>query len=202
MTDSNNSSWQSSPLRTPDDALSSANIPGYHDPHFMRRGSLPAGELFPLPDQSPLYPAFAGSVNPFSRRRSVDASLHRLHSNPYAPLARAKNGMIGSRISSQPKGRPHQLMKQSLLPGHPGSDSASLSMHTRHSSMDGRHFRLPAASISPSPSPLSSAHLAVRGSLPDNNLYAFSSRQVCSPIPGPLPSPDFSFGAPSSNGSK
>jgi hypothetical protein len=39
--------------------------------------------------------------------------------------------------------------------------------------------------------------ISSRASLPDHRLYAVTSRVVGSPIPGPLPSPNFSFGAAS-----
>ena len=69
--------------------------------------------------------------------------------------------------------------------------------HTRHSSMESRPLRHSPGALtsSSSPSPLSPYH-SIRSSLPDSSLYAFSSRSVASPIPGPLPSPDYSFGAP------
>ncbi|KAF7361769.1 hypothetical protein MVEN_00521100 [Mycena venus] len=73
----------------------------------------------------------------------------------------------------------------------PTRATAPFPQHTRHASMDGRSgYRIPP---SPSPSPLSPYH-AVRASLPDHNLYPVSSRPLAAPIPGPLPSPGFSFG--------
>lgn len=55
------------------------------------------------------------------------------------------------------------------------------------------HFS-PRGTASPSPSPLSPYNV-VRSSLPEHHLYTVTSRVVSSPIPGPLPSPNFSFGA-------
>ncbi|KAJ3514804.1 hypothetical protein NLJ89_g2170 [Agrocybe chaxingu] len=72
----------------------------------------------------------------------------------------------------------------------------------RRSSMDSRSMRLSQLSRSyqtPSPSPLTPYNAVIRASLPDSHLYAVSQRPVASPIPGPLPSPGFSFGAASSN---
>jgi len=41
-------------------------------------------------------------------------------------------------------------------------------------------------------------HAAVRASLPDQHLYAITSRPLVSPIPGPLPAPGYQFGVASS----
>lgn len=185
VTDSANSSYQSSPLVTPDDPLHSNHL------HLLRRGSLPVTSLNPNSESSPVGPPLVGHLDPFSRRRSVDASLHRLASNPYAPLARAKNGAVcAPRIS----GRSH---RPGCVPEMPSATMPPY--HIRHASADSRAFRIsPTISGSPSPSPLSYYPNSIRASLPDNNLYAFSSRSVASPIPGPLPAPDFSFGAATS----
>ncbi|KAF4620674.1 hypothetical protein D9613_000810 [Agrocybe pediades] len=67
----------------------------------------------------------------------------------------------------------------------------------RRLSMDSRsvgHLRAQ-QSLSQSPSPITPYNAAIRVSLPDQQLYALSSRPLASPIPGPLPSPGFSFGA-------
>lgn len=185
VTDSATSSYQSSPLVTPDDPLHSSHL------HFLRRGSLPANSL--TPECSPIGPQLVGHLDPFSRRRSVDASLHRLAANPYAQLARAKNGAICAPRISGLKGRSH---RPDSVPEMPSATVPPY--HTRHASADSRTFGVsPAISGSPSPSPLSYYPNNVRASLPDNNLYAFSSRPVGSPIPGPLPAPGFSFGAAS-----
>ncbi|KAJ2931209.1 hypothetical protein H1R20_g5773, partial [Candolleomyces eurysporus] len=68
----------------------------------------------------------------------------------------------------------------------------------RRSSMDSRgmglSLRTNALSPAPSNPPL---NISSRASLPDHRLCAVSSRIVGSPIPGPLPSPNFSFGAAS-----
>ncbi|KAG5727835.1 Homeobox protein HD-10, partial [Termitomyces sp. T112] len=76
------------------------------DPHFLypanlhthRRGSLPVN-AFPTADFS-LDSSLLDDLDPLARRCSVDASLQRLANNPFAPLARAKNGAIyGSRTT-------------------------------------------------------------------------------------------------------
>ncbi|KAK7053429.1 hypothetical protein VNI00_004055 [Paramarasmius palmivorus] len=192
-------SWQSSPIATPDDFRPSDDFTGVC---HIRRGSLPV-DAFAVPDDCQQGSPLVGHLDPFTRRRSVDASLHRLAHNPYAGLARAKtSAFAGPRIS----GHLHDLYSSGRGTHHPGAASAVQlpqhgTFHTRHASMDleARPYRLSpggGVSSSSSPSPLSGYHHTIRSSLPDNSLFAFSSRPIASPIPGPLPSPDFSFGAP------
>ncbi|KAJ7901989.1 hypothetical protein B0H14DRAFT_3852035 [Mycena olivaceomarginata] len=140
------------------------DLPSLHMVH-SRRGSLPINALS-YGDGSLVDP-----LDPLARRRSVDASLVRLAANPYAGIARAKN--LATQRQACPTAQPPPF-----------------SQHTRHASMDARGYRIPP---SPSPSPLSPYH-AVRASLPDHHLYPVSSRPLAAPIPGPLPSPGFSFG--------
>lgn len=197
---SSHTSWQSSPLATPDDFRQQAD---FSDVCFIRRGSLPV-DAFPMPDDCH-GPPLVGHLDPFTRRRSVDASLHRLAHNPYAGLARAKHsGLVAPRISGHLNDN-FPSARTACLSHHTGTHSGLQlsqhgSQHTRHSSMESRPYRCSPSSLtnSCSPSPLS-PYYSIRSSLPDNSLYAFSSRSVASPIPGPLPSPDFSFGAPGVN---
>ncbi|KAJ7268842.1 hypothetical protein B0H12DRAFT_1178916 [Mycena haematopus] len=175
VTDSGASSWQGSPVvETPEDPP--FDLPSLHMVQ-SRRGSLPINALSygagPLVDP----------LDPLARRRSVDASLVRLAANPYAGIARAKN-MATQRLSH---GRRNQYIPR---PGMPHRATATFPQHTRHASMDSRGYRIPP---SPSPSPLSPYH-AVRASLPDQQLYPVTARALAAPIPGPLPSPGFSFG--------
>lgn len=101
------------------------------------------------------------------RRRSVDAALHH-RANPYPTLSRTRNGLLLQASSRRALGR-----------RPPMPDVPSI---TRHASIDTFAFRHP-------------QHPVVRNSLPDNALYALSSRTVAAPIPGPLPSAGYSFGA-------
>ena len=118
------------------------------------------------------------------RRRSVDASLQRLANNPYAPLARAKNtGLFGTQ-STAPLRRP---------PSRPGYLTFQTSPHMTYPS-DVRRASInafPQSTVSPSSL---SPYYAIRSSLPEHQLYA-TSRTLSSPLPGPLPAPNFSFGA-------
>ncbi|KAJ7446213.1 hypothetical protein B0H11DRAFT_2085587 [Mycena galericulata] len=172
VTDSCNSSWQGSPvIETQDD------LPF----DLRRRGSLPVNALS-------YGNSMVDPLDPLARRRSVDHVRF-----PYAQLPRAKNSMATQRLSH---GRQQQhLSRYMSRPGMPHRSTVPIQQHGRHSSMDGRGYRIPP---SPSPSPLSPFH-AVRASLPDHNLYPVSSRNISAPIPGPLPSPGFSFGMPSTS---
>ncbi|KAJ7924964.1 hypothetical protein B0H13DRAFT_1976956 [Mycena leptocephala] len=182
VTDSGSSSWQGSPVvETPEDQP--FDLPSLHMIQ-TRRGSLPINAL------SSYGSTLVDPLDPLARRRSVDASLVRLAANPYAGIARAKNSALlaTQRLSH---GRRGQYMQR---PGLPHRSTVPAHQHTRHASMDARGFRMPP---SPSPSPLSPYH-AVRASLPDHSLYPVSSRSIAAPIPGPLPSPGFSFGVANS----
>ncbi|KAJ7783330.1 hypothetical protein B0H16DRAFT_1297213 [Mycena metata] len=180
VTDAVVSSWGGSPVvETPEDPP--FDMPSLHMVGSGRRGSLPVNAYGGNPLVDPL--------DPLARRRSVDASLVRLAVNPYAGIARAKNSamMATQRLSH---GRRSQYTAR---PGMP--HRATVPAHTRHTSLDARGYRIPP---SPSPSPLSPYH-AVRASLPDHQLYPVSSRPIAAPIPGPLPSPGFSFGMPNAS---
>ncbi|KAG5648562.1 hypothetical protein DXG03_003173 [Asterophora parasitica] len=165
----------------------------YVDPalHAYRRGSLPVN-VFPGSDFSSNSPPHYDTFDPLARRLSVDASLQRLASNPFAELARAKNGVIfGQRAIAPNRHRP--LGRAPYVPPPRVASSASMPYGVRRASMG--NFRIsPQSTASPSPSPLSPYH-GVRASLPDHSLYAVPPRTMASPIPGPLPSPNYSFGA-------
>ncbi|KAJ6625481.1 hypothetical protein B0H10DRAFT_2001517 [Mycena sp. CBHHK59/15] len=187
VTDSANSSWHNSPvIETPEDP-SFMDMPSIHLMN-SRRGSLPVN-AFPQADHTAYGPPLVDPFDPLARRRSVDASLIRLASHSYANHARQKNSafMATQRLSH---GRPHPLSRVPYMsrPGLPHRSTIPAANHTRPQSMDARGFRVPQ---SPSPSPLSPYHV-VRPALPDHHLYA--ARTISAPIPGPLPSPGFSFG--------
>ena len=197
ITDSSSSSWNNSPLEPPDSSTFATRLnvfPGSND-LYHRRGSLPANAFPPDPSQSP-----PDSFDPLVRRRSIDTSLQRLASNPFASLARAKNSALyGPGFGVSLPGRIPQL---NLSPyGHPPqrrgmSHLAPTPQHAglRRLSMDSRSGRI-ASRLNLSPS-LTPYNAVVRASLPDH-LFPVPSRQVASPIPGPLPAPGFSFGAAS-----
>ncbi|KAJ7178337.1 hypothetical protein C8R43DRAFT_1056641 [Mycena crocata] len=186
VTDSADSSWQGSPvIETPEDPA--FDLPSIHMAQ-SRRGSLPVNAL------SSYGAPLVDSLDPLARRRSVDASLVRLASNPYAQMARAKNNALIATQRLSHGRQQHHLNRTPYMtrPGMPHRSTVPLQQqqHTRHASMDSRGYRIPP---SPSPSPLS-PYGAVRASLPDHHLYPVSSRNISAPIPGPLPNPGFSFG--------
>ena len=136
------------------------------------------------------------AYDPFARRLSVDASLQRLANNPYAHLARAKNGaLFGTRGMVQARHRPLGRMPFPHYLQRAVSHNAPTNyrLDIRRASADPRSFHLQPQG----PSPSSFSHYHGRTSLPEHNLYAVTSRPLPSPIPGPLPSPNFSFGAAS-----
>lgn len=225
ITDATKFSWQNSPVEPPPESatppirpptssfISAGNNAYNSDLYAHRRGSLPAAAFFPpgQSSESPMMDAF----DPLLRRSSVDASLQRLALNPFANLARAKNSALygpgfGVAIPGAPSNGPRHHHQLNRLPynHHPlhqrrgvSSSVASLPQHAsmRRLSMDSRPHRFSSISRThqtPSPSPLTPYNAVIRASLPDH-LYTISSRTVASPIPGPLPSPGFSFGAAS-----
>ena len=222
ITDANNfSSWHNSPVDpTPDSAtlpirppintfVSNPHINSNTDLYPPRRGSLPAN-AFPHLDSSLDSPSI-DSFDPMARRCSVDASLQRLANHPFASMARAKNSalygpgvgvvMPGGATSIRHHGQPNRMPYGYQRRGISGNFSP-MAQHPnmRRLSMDSRPTRLTALSRahqSQSPSPITPYNAAIRVSLPDQQLYALSSRPLASPIPGPLPSPGFSFGAAS-----
>ncbi|KAJ2914399.1 hypothetical protein MD484_g6011, partial [Candolleomyces efflorescens] len=203
ITDTSSSSWQNSPVDPPPD---SAGYLGHHsrpsllahsDLLGLRRGSLPANAFPPSSFNSSLDSPW---LDPLARRRSVDASLQRLAENPYADLARTKNtALFGARfgvVGNAP--RHHSRVSISRRPPLNHFSSASQVNNIRRSSMDSRGMGLSLRTSAISPAPTNPPpYISSRASLPDHRLCAVTSRVVGSPIPGPLPSPNFSFGAAS-----
>ncbi|KAL1703219.1 hypothetical protein EV121DRAFT_261239 [Schizophyllum commune] len=176
--------------------LPGAPVPSVDDAALLaqRRGSLPAHLHSTVDLSSDL---LSVRHDPFARRRSVDASLQRLPYNPYAPVARARNGMHSGL-------NPHRVPSQrSLCPPM----ARAMSMDARRFSVDvvpstQRMYSRPSPQLPYSRPSLPNGSLTSlpngsRPSLPSDDMYAYSQRQVPpSPIPGPLPAPNFSFGAP------
>jgi len=223
ITNSTDLSWKNSPVEPiPDSATLPIRPPintfvSNTDLYSHRRGSLPVN-AFPQPDSS----LDDDGPDPFIRRSSVDASLQRLAQNPFASLARAKNTAlygegfgvvmpganrttnIGQTNSNMNSLRPYRQFSRMPYGYHASRRAGPLSAgfppvpqhaNLRRLSMDSRSAHLRAQqSLSQSPSPITPYNAAIRVSLPDQQLYALSSRPLASPIPGPLPSPGFSFG--------
>ncbi|KAF8633309.1 hypothetical protein AX17_004483 [Amanita inopinata Kibby_2008] len=168
--------------------------------YAQRRGSLPAHVL----QHHPVSPLPPDSASLLQRRRSVDVNLQRFISNPYATLARAKTDAVGgSRPQRVMLGRSpplsrasHNYQQQQRLGVYP-SPSMSHYMNLRRASMDSRAL-LASQRGTALPSTLST-YQNPRASLPiSNSLYPISTRTFSPPEPGPLPLPNFQFGAASS----
>lgn len=195
-------SWKPLPFVEHSDNHSFPSRPSLADIHSQRRGSLPANAFFHPYSTAPTSthgPRSIDAWDPLARRRSVDTSLQRLVMHPYAQLARARNGaLFGPRSPSQapsphqhslPRGKTWPLQpRNTIMPHQPPPTSY---LDTRRASMDPRTLmphRLDGLS------PLSRPLHPVRASLPDTSLFSTSRRYVPQ-IPGPLPAPNFTFGA-------
>ncbi len=239
VTDTSALSWSTnSPIEPPPDSAASYTSPGLPaaslsialptnvnmrlgsaNMYSHRRGSLPvtANMLCHTPTSVDV-----DSMDPLVRRRSVDTSLQRLASNPYATFARAKNCALygpgvgvadpdnptNSGTHSEdvpyhlvPHYGPQRLQRRFVSSSALSAAAQFGSSHTagsRRFSMDSRVSRIGSMQRmrhSPSPSPLSTYGSGVRASLPETHLYSLAARPVASPIPGPLPMPGFQFGA-------
>lgn len=247
VTDTSTLSWSSnSPIEPPPDSAasySSSGLPavsagialpttvnmglgsGSADLHSLRRGSLPV--MTNMLGHTPTS-ADVDTIDPLVRRCSVDTSLQRLASNPYATFAKAKNrALYGPGVGVTVPGNiapsntnredvpqyhlmPHygpQRLQRRFVSSSALSAAAQYSSYLQHTgdnrrfSMDSRVSRIGSMQMmrhSPPPSPLSTYGSAVRASLPETHLYSLAARPVASPIPGPLPMPGFQFGAASS----
>ncbi|KAG1791205.1 uncharacterized protein HD556DRAFT_1445471 [Suillus plorans] len=165
-----------------------------------RRGSLPITASTPSTDTNQPPSHFP------DRRKSMDVSLLRLMHHPFARVAKEKNDANFLRPPISPAGSGQSMARPPSGLGGPSiratsySSSTSYSPYTRPSSahrVSEPHVFSPTRSslvpeIRP---PFPSSHVPRR--LSDNH-FTMSSRALPSPIPGPLPKPDFQFGAPTS----
>ncbi|KAL1725874.1 hypothetical protein EV714DRAFT_277106 [Schizophyllum commune] len=181
-----------------------APVPSVDDAALLaqRRGSLPAHLHSTVDPSSDL---LSVRHDPFARRRSVDASLQRLPYNPYASVARARNGMHSGlnphRVPTQRALCPPMARAMSMDARRFSVDvvQSAQRMYSRPSpSLPYSRPSLPNGSLTSLPNGSLTSHPnGSRPSLPSGGMYAYSQRQVPpSPIPGPLPAPNFSFGAP------
>ncbi|KAG9316276.1 hypothetical protein JVU11DRAFT_2306 [Chiua virens] len=155
------------------------------DLYSARRGSLPAV----MPSQPPTGPSVMQlPVHYPDRRKSMDVSFYRLMNHPFARIAKEKNEAL-------------------FLPKSPAFPcwlyTSQLGAFVWHGAWCGsppdKRPCVPASAPDALPScrPLQS-HPAPLRRFSDNRLYAITSRTLSPPIPGPLPTPDFQFGNPSS----
>ena len=177
--------------------------PSTQDPdlYSARRGSLPAV----MPSQPITAPNMTQSpVHYPDRRKSMDVNFFRLMHHPFARFAKEKNEAL-------------YLSKSPLSPA--GSTQANLArpsgavLGIGPIRTNGHGYRPTLSHRASEPqvfAPIRPPFPPVpeTGPLPpqpapsrrfsDNRLYAITSRPLTSPIPGPLPTPDFQFGNPSS----
>ncbi|KAG0701358.1 hypothetical protein DFH29DRAFT_571974 [Suillus ampliporus] len=164
-----------------------------------RRGSLPITMSMPSPDNHHPPSHFP------DRRKSMDVSLLRLMHHPFARVAKEKNDAIFLRPPISPAGSGQSMARPPSGLGGPSratSYGSSYSPYPRptlgHRASEPHVFAPRTSPFPPVPEvrpPFPSSHVPRRLS---DNRYATTSRALPSPIPGPLPKPDFQFGAPSS----
>lgn len=178
------------------------------DLYNMRRGSLPTV----MPSQPLTGPNMAQPpIHYPDRRKSMDVNFFRLMHHPFARIAKEKNEALYLPKSplSPPGSTPANLARPSgMVPGiGPLRTNGHGYLHPRptlsHRASEPHVFASVRTPIPPVPEgglPPQS-HPASLRRFSDNRPYAITSRAVSSPIPGPLPTPDFQFGDPSSGSS-
>lgn len=165
-----------------------------------RRGSLPITISMPSTDANQSSSHFP------DRRKSMDVSLLRLMHHPFARVAKEKNDAIFLRPPISPAGSSQSMVRPPSGLGGPSiraasyGSSASYNPYPRpslaHRASEPHVFTPSRSSLVPEiRPPFPSSHVPRRLS---DNRFTMSSRALPSPIPGPLPKPDFQFGAPTS----
>lgn len=165
-----------------------------------RRGSLPITISMPSTDASQPSSYFP------DRRKSMDVSLLRLMHHPFARVAKEKNDAIFLRPPISPAGSSQSMVRPPSGLGGPSIRAASYGSSTSynpyprpslaHRASEPHVFAPSRSSLVPEiRPPFPSSHVPRRLS---DNRFTMSSRALPSPIPGPLPKPDFQFGAPTS----
>ncbi|KIY66866.1 homeobox-domain-containing protein [Cylindrobasidium torrendii FP15055 ss-10] len=144
--------------------------------NMLRRGSLPIN----------IAAAKSPSLEPFNRRFSVDTSYLRQGAHGYLGIGRTK----GSRPSGL-RGAPYP--RPEIVPAaaehhsdYYTQEAVAQQYHSPSADGPAAHYTFP-----PQPSHHGAPFL-------DNDRYAYSVRPMPSTLPGPLPSPSFSFGVATS----
>ncbi|KAN0090786.1 hypothetical protein V8E55_004352 [Tylopilus felleus] len=170
------------------------------DLYSTRRGSLPTV----MPSQPLAGPhLMQPQLHYPDRRKSMDVSFYRLMHHPFARIAQEKNEALylpKSPLSPAGSIPAHLTRPPSIGPLRTNSHGYPLPRPTlSHRASEPQVFAPVRTPFPPVPEggPLQSLAAPSRR-FSDNRLYALSSRTVSSPIPGPLPTPDFQFGDPSS----
>ncbi|KAF8838818.1 hypothetical protein BDN67DRAFT_1012812 [Paxillus ammoniavirescens] len=177
------------------------------DIYNTRRGSLPAI----MPSQPMNGPDATQPPQHYpDRRKSVDVNFLRLAHHPFARFVKEKNeALYLPKSPLSPPGSGQATILRSP-PGVAGSIGPIRS--TSHSTYPYSHPRPPLAHRASEPHVFASVRSAVplvpesgsplhpptMGSrrLSENQMYAFTSRTLPSPIPGPLPTLNYQFGDP------
>lgn len=173
-----------------------------HDLSYARRGSLPTV----MPSQPLTGPNMIPSPvhYPPDRRKSMDVNFLRLVQHPFARVAKEKNDafyMSKSPLSPAGSTQANLTRPSSMVPGigpirTNGHGYRPTLSHRASEPQVFAPVRTPFPPV-PETGPLQS-HPPPSRRFSDNRLYAITSRPLTSPIPGPLPTPDFQFGNPSS----
>ncbi|KAG6335309.1 hypothetical protein ID866_3772, partial [Astraeus odoratus] len=187
------------------------------DLYNLRRGSLPTVmPSLPQPDVETVHlpPHFD------DRRKSLDINCYRLMHHPFAHVAREKNEALLAKSPLSPPGSTQAITRPPPGVGAVAMGAIRSAAHVTHSHpyahsrpdifhrasephvlFPSRNATLPAVPASgrlpPSVSSSSSAMPHVSRRYDNNRLYTLSMRTISSPIPGPLPTPNFQFGDPS-----
>ncbi|KIK97125.1 hypothetical protein PAXRUDRAFT_10369 [Paxillus rubicundulus Ve08.2h10] len=177
------------------------------DPYNTRRGSLPAV----MPSQPMTGPDATQPPQHYpDRRKSVDVNFSRLVHHPFARFAKEKNEALchpKSPLSPPGSGQATVMRSPSGVMGSIGpirGTGHSAYSHPRpplaHRASEPYVFASgrPAVSlVQESGSPLHPPTVGSRR-MSENPMYAFTSRTLSSPIPGPLPTLGYQFGDPQS----
>lgn len=171
----------------------------------MRRPSLPTV----MPSQPFTGPNMTQpQIHYPDRRKSMDVNFFRLMHHPFARVAKEKNEALylpKSPLSPAGSTQANFARPSGMMPGiGPHRTNSHGYPHSRptlsHRASEPQVFaslRTPFPPVPESGPPVQSP-LAPSRRFSDNRPFAITSRTVSSPIPGPLPTPGFQFGDPSS----
>ncbi|EGN99858.1 hypothetical protein SERLA73DRAFT_72643 [Serpula lacrymans var. lacrymans S7.3] len=196
-------SWHSSPTAT--DLISHPvrqTIPEESQDEQLlsiRRGSLPVitrSQSFANGSHIP------PSIDSMGRRKSMDTSLYRLMHHPFARVAKEKNEALytHSPLSSPSQSLQPMAREATVGPIRNGGTHIAVPFTPNRPGLAHRasmpHVFVPPRPPRASDASMYASHVSARR-FSDNRQFV-PQRTVSSPIPGPLPSPGYSFGNPSS----
>jgi hypothetical protein len=170
------------------------------DLYNLRRPSLPTVIRPPHPNSGLCSPPPLGNL--LARRGSVE----RLGGNPYARFLMSRVNSYQPRPTSLRESHDQASLHEDIP--HPASDATAFEQHAFIGADGSRPMLEHRASVphaftgvdmqrrASMPSDLQSVPSSSAFRTPDRRMYAVSCRTVPAPIPGPLPTPNFSFGRP------